>query len=451
MAEYWHTEREARASALGRPGFTVLRHDRSGTGERGFFYAHSHILMTDDARLALDATMGTSEFVRLKEESDGLRELGLQLYAWAQADVTRPEQLPDLVISLQDTARANDPHGRCHVSLNYVLTGEKTTIPHGGAVHPPIPAAAVATPAFNADLPFLAVIDTGIATGTVTGQTGAVIASGADEDLLLAPVAGGGSTDLGAEAGHGTFIAWLVAKMAGGGVGVAALKVLDADGFGTIDDVVEALRRLRVDLPRQHSFPMGGASVGVVNMSLGGYTDDSDALAPEERDAMPLGLRDAFARWFEAVPDSVVVAAAGNDGLSDRPFWPAAESISNPQIIAVGSLDAGLEPSEFSNRGDWVTVSTLGEEIHSDYPVGTYPVAPGVHESLAGGASWSGTSFATPIVAAEIAARALRTQVPALHAWRNDLLPELAARPAVPGLGFVWDPRSKGAAFDPRI
>ena len=34
MAEYWHTEREARASALGRPGFTVLRHDRSGTGER---------------------------------------------------------------------------------------------------------------------------------------------------------------------------------------------------------------------------------------------------------------------------------------------------------------------------------------------------------------------------------------------------------------------------------
>jgi hypothetical protein len=395
--------------------------------------------------------MDPTEFVRLKEGSQSLRELGLQLYAWAQADPTQPEQLPDHVISLQAQARANDPVGRCHVSLNYVLAGEKTTIPHGGAVDPPIPASAVTTPAFDADLPFLAVIDTGIASATVTGQTGAVVASGADEDLLLAPVAGGASTDLGAEAGHGTFIAWLVDKMAGGGVGVAALKVLDADGFGTVDGVIEALRRLRVDLPKDHSFPLDGPSVGVVNMSLGGYTDDSDVLAPEERDAMPLGLRDAFDRWFEAVPDSVIVAAAGNDGLADRPFWPAAEAISNPQIIAVGSLDAGLEPSEFSNRGDWVTVSTLGEGIHSDYPVGTYPVGPGVHESLAGGASWSGTSFATPIIAAEIAARALRAQVPALQAWRQDLLPELAARPALPQLGLVWDPRSKGAAFDPRI
>jgi subtilisin family serine protease len=98
-----------------------------------------------------------------------------------------------------------------------------------------------------------------------------------------------------------------------------------------------------------------------------------------------------------------VVAAAGNNA-SPEPFWPAAFK----RVVAVGALDATSdEPvrASFSNYGHWVDVYAPGERVHSMYLDGTYLEADKHLAHLKGWAQWSGTSFAAPHVAAEIARR----------------------------------------------
>jgi hypothetical protein len=99
-------------------------------------------------------------------------------------------------------------------------------------------------------------------------------------------------------------------------------------------------------------------------------------------------------------------------------------------------------------------VSTIGEDLVSDYPAGRYRLGPQETETFDGrGASWSGTSFAAPLVSAEIAKRAQYpgpsgagavNAVPMLTgraAWES-LEREVRDRPAPDeGLGGIWDPR----------
>ena len=126
----------------------------------------------------------------------------------------------------------------------------------------------------------------------------------------------------------------------------------------------------------------------MINLSLGGYTLDG---APPLLLARPWhGLLDGN--------DRVVVAAAGNDGLADQKFWPAAFAGADldwaGQVVAVAAHD-GKELYEWSNRGAWVTLAAPGADIVSTY----------VHRDNfgTGMAQWSGTSFAAPAVAAAIA------------------------------------------------
>jgi hypothetical protein len=154
-----------------------------------------------------------------------------------------------------------------------------------------------------------------------------------------------------------------------------------------------------------------------------------------------------------------LVAAAGNDA-STRQFYPAAygvvrtpldlpvcTGVTDPvtglclvdrskSVTSVGSVlnppaagfvsyttPAAAERSPFSNYGTWVEAWADGSDIVSDYPDAAYDycvpsLTPGTCESSGGGliattdsasahlgslVSWSGTSFATPQVAAWIA------------------------------------------------
>lgn len=129
------------------------------------------------------------------------------------------------------------------------------------------------------------------------------------------------------------------------------------------------------------------ASASVINLSLGGYTHG---------DQPPVAL----AQLDDSV---VVVVAAGNDG-SDEPFWPAAFK----HVVAVGALDTTRGASrraDFSNYGHWVDIYAPGTSIHSTYLDGSYQEPDKHLTHLKGWASWSGTPFATPQVAAEIARR----------------------------------------------
>ena len=92
---------------------------------------------------------------------------------------------------------------------------------------------------------------------------------------------------------------------------------------------------------------------------------------------------------FPAVgnPNLVVVAAAGNGGDFEEQY-PAAESTGG--LIAVAASTSQDQLATFSTRGSWIRVAAPGQGITSTVPGGQF-------------GTWSGTSMAAPLVAAEAA------------------------------------------------
>ncbi len=97
-----------------------------------------------------------------------------------------------------------------------------------------------------------------------------------------------------------------------------------------------------------------------------------------------------------------VVAPAGNE-KSSRRHWPAAL----PGVIGVASTNRrGNRRAWFSNWGQWCECCTRGEDVYStfinwDGPIEGEPLTDIEH--FAGWARWDGTSFAAPKVSAAIA------------------------------------------------
>jgi hypothetical protein len=192
-------------------------------------------------------------------------------------------------------------------------------------------------------------------------------------------------------AGHGTFVTGLLLQHAPS-ARIRSLRVIADDGVGDELDLVRALARV--------------GDAGIVNLSAGCYTYDDRPSPVVARAIAALGRR------------TVIVACAGN-AACDRPFWPAGLK----QVLAVAALTAdGSAPAGFSNHGWWVDAAAPGVDLASCYPM----VAP-----YDGYATWSGTSFATPIVAAAIAARADLPPPLAAHAVLDE------ATATLPGLGVL--------------
>ncbi len=81
----------------------------------------------------------------------------------------------------------------------------------------------------------------------------------------------------------------------------------------------------------------------------------------------------------------VVVAAAGNNGPSAEPAWPAA----HPKVIAVTAIDNQLKIYEQANRGNYVDFAAPGVNLVTQIPTGLK--------------LQSGTSFASPFITAMVA------------------------------------------------
>jgi subtilisin family serine protease len=170
------------------------------------------------------------------------------------------------------------------------------------------------------------------------------------------------------DVGHGTHVAGIVAAAGNNGLGITGvawrarlmpLKFLDAGGFGTVADAVQAI---------DYAVSKGAR---ILNASWGGG-DDSSALLEAIRDA--------------GAHEALFVAAAGNDGAdSDRaPFFPAGYAA--PNIIAVAASDRQDRLAPFSNfGGTTVDLAAPGVQILSTLPGGRYGLM-------------SGTSMATPHV-----------------------------------------------------
>jgi subtilisin family serine protease len=133
--------------------------------------------------------------------------------------------------------------------------------------------------------------------------------------------------------------------------------------------------------------------------------------------------------------EHIVVAPAGNQGCT-TPQYPAAF----PEVVGVGSRDRYGRTSTFSNHGPWVDCYAEGEDVVSTFidnwpygkteesePAGSARAGAFLDKTFRSGwASWSGTSFAAPEIAAELALGTARGVTPR-QAW-DDLQRTLATR-----------------------
>lgn len=363
----------------------------------------------------------TWQEIRAEAEAAGLAEIPLG----------HPE-LEGRVVRLRRDADADGPslrelvrslRSRGHVaSMSYVtpLGGRPIMKPYTGEFAPQVatfPEYASSGPRHGQGV-VVAVIDTGITAERRTDgwladvprietDDTATHGDGTNIDPLDADPADGW---LDVYAGHGTFVAGIVARVAPGAQ-VRVYKAVGSGGAGSELDVACALIRAVRD----------GADV--VNLSLGTQT-----LFDEP--SLPLGAALDVVREIEDEQDRtcVVVASAGNYG-DDVPTWPAAFG----RVVAVGGLTSDLRPTTWSSRGAWVDVSTVGEGVVSTYVQGTQNPAFGEGRTFGRDAfaSWVGTSFAAPQVSGAIARTMTELGVPGPQAV-NALL---AAGKPVAGFG----------------
>jgi serine protease len=154
--------------------------------------------------------------------------------------------------------------------------------------------------------------------------------------------------------GHGTHVAGIISAVANNGAGVAGvapesrvlpIRVLGPDGRGRSGDVVAGVR-MAADM---------GARV--INLSLGG-----------DQESTPL----SEAITYATSKGSLVIAAAGNDGPTAAPKWPAAFD----QTIAVAFVDQNNAPGAKSQVGSYIDIAAPGVGIIST-ALGNYGLSTG--------------------------------------------------------------------------
>lgn len=187
---------------------------------------------------------------------------------------------------------------------------------------------------------------------------------------------------------HGTMVASLIAAKGNDGIGMAGvawnvrimpLVVLDAEGSGTTEHIIQAIR---------YAVNMGAQ---VINLSLIGY-DDDPALDEMIRRASDAGV--------------VIVAATGNDDVSKigtdldkTPGYPVCADLGRDAIIGVGGTDALDQKALYANFGKKCTdLSAPGYSLlvaRPSYPHHEGPLSrrvPAYRDGVIG------TSLAAPLV-----------------------------------------------------
>jgi len=175
------------------------------------------------------------------------------------------------------------------------------------------------------------------------------------EERLNLDTNGNGVTDEGW--GHGTHIAGIL-KTVAPNVSILPVRVADSDGVSDLFNIIQGL-----EYAKNH-----GARV--INLSMSIY-ESSPALVEMLNEVKAAGI--------------LVVTSAGNNNSSQLAY-PAQES----EVLTVASVDSNGYKSPYSNYATQVDVSAPGDGIISCLPGG-------------GGVSRSGTSMATPVVAAQAA------------------------------------------------
>lgn len=226
--------------------------------------------------------------------------------------------------------------------------------------------------------------------------------------------------------GHGTFVAGVVRQLAPQ-ARIVGLPVLDSAGLVAEHDIMQTLDKLlalhSLAQERGSTEPFGddGGVVDVLNLSLGFYHQDGEAVDASHP------VRALMGKFAQA--GVLVVTAAGNQGTR-VPLYPAGWALpagsvpaagEGPPLVSVGAHNPdGATVAMFSNSGPWVTTHRPGVNVVSTAPTtfnassgarwqteadGTVRGTPDPDDLSAGFMIWSGTSFAAPWLVGQLASR----------------------------------------------
>lgn len=181
------------------------------------------------------------------------------------------------------------------------------------------------------------------------------------------------TTDPMDENGHGTHCAGIIGAEGENDLGIAGvnwkvqimpLKFMNAGGFGTTKDAIEAINYV-IDRKK------AGVNVRIISASWG---------STQKSRALETVIRKAYEN------DILFVAAAGNASTNNdrRPHFPSNYNV--PNVISVAALDRNDHLATFSNFGpNSVAIAAPGVDILSTWLGNAYEEK-------------SGTSMATPVV-----------------------------------------------------
>lgn len=237
--------------------------------------------------------------------------------------------------------------------------------------------------------PRIAVLDTGLADGAqrpnLLGNANASSRIGGDPDypdsnlVDAAGVTWAKDNWLDPVAGHGTFIAGILEQLAPGCT-IHVAHLINGLGNAIESDVVQRVLELAA--------LADGARPDILSLSFGGT-----ALA--QAPALQSAIRRA------QLSGVVVVASAGNSGTA-QPQYPAAYD----GVIGVGAVGPD-GPTPWTNYGEWVDACAPGADLVSSFFAKFDGPEPRINtvdpDKFAGWATWSGTSFAAPVVVAALA------------------------------------------------
>lgn len=272
--------------------------------------------------------------------------------------------------------------------------------------------------------PVVAVLDTGVGTHDWLGTDDVVLGAEVNGhpiglDIIVPDAEARGVGDplqgvLDRDAGHGTFIAGIIRQVCPDAQ-VLAIRVMPSSGVVDEHQLTIALNML---LLRQAQAQLTGEVnnvIDVLNLSLGYYHETPDDVALS---SVLGGTLQSFGELGVAV-----VVSAGNDATM-TPMFPAGlasrlkgadKSREAVPLVSVGALNPSGTIAIFSNAGDWVSCHRPGSNVISTLPTsfdgslqpqmatpdGRASIDPDNYGS--GFGTWSGTSFAAPVLAAEIA------------------------------------------------
>jgi hypothetical protein len=348
-------------------------------------------------------------------------------------------------------ARVGEAEGRRDLALNHLLTVTRHIVitpfdepslmtprssygqPGGGGRAPVawLGAAPARRDEVGTRRPVVAVLDTGCGqhpwlpdsivdrAPTVDGTPqGHLIGTPADATEVTGVVDDPLEGDLDVAAGHGTFIAGLIRQLCPD-ADILAVHVAAGGGAVAEDGLLDALGRL---VCRQQLAVNGSPEllVDVVSLSLGYYDEQAGTGTFPTRLQASL---DALGRLGTAV-----VVSAGNDATT-RPMYPAALTphpgghVGVPDhdcvpVMSVGATNPDGTIALFSNAGGWVACHRPGAGLVSTFPTTFDASAQAAYAGrfantarstidpdnfTSGFGTWSGTSFAAPILAAHLA------------------------------------------------